>query len=353
MIALAGVVLTHVIAWAGRDTAEADVWGRTIELLARSGVPCFLVLNGILLGMNRGTRQQPMEYLRRRWLRVGAPWLAWSAVWLVGLLWISDGIKGLAAPEPGDVLAALSFGPGYLYFLLLVVQFTALGAFWPAERGRRIMLAVLLAGAQLAINQARLFAPVDALGTLLEGIDLRAYELAPYWVGTFAVGVAIGGCLPRRPSPRLTLAVLFLCGLSGLGLVYAPELGWWNTDRLDGARSLLHPLYLPFAVTEVLLLYWGATAVAGHWGALAAAAPALGEASFGVYLVQQYPLELIGPLFQTADAPWRVSDSLPEALPAVLCLYAFTLSISFVATCALRRTAFGRLISGGSTRRSA
>jgi peptidoglycan/LPS O-acetylase OafA/YrhL len=98
VVALAGVVLTHVIAWAGRDGPESETWGRTIELLARSGVPCFLLLSGLLLGRASDRPEPPTVYLQRRWLRMGAPWLVWGVVWLLAYLWVADGLKGLERP---------------------------------------------------------------------------------------------------------------------------------------------------------------------------------------------------------------------------------------------------------------
>lgn len=350
--ALAGVVLTHVIAWAGRDGAEAETWGRSIELLARSGVPCFLLLSGLLLGRGGSRSEPPGAYLQRRWLRIGAPWLAWAPLWLLAYLWVADSLKGLEPPDLQDVLVAVSFGPGYLYFLVLAAQFTVLAAFWPNSRRARLGLALVLCALQVLLGQGRLLASPESLGPLGEAIDLRAYQLAPFWGGTFALGVVAGARLPARPSRRVLGATLAVCAASGLGLLYAPDFGWWNPGRMDGARSLLHPLYLPFAASEVALLYWAATALTNRVGRFAMATPLLGEASFGVYLAHQYPLELLAPLLQDADAPMRLSDPLPGSLLPIITLYLVTLVLALACTALLRLSRLGQVITGGSTQRS-
>lgn len=48
--AVAAVIAIHVIAWAGAEGDEAESWRRTLDALARVGVPAFVLLSGVLFG---------------------------------------------------------------------------------------------------------------------------------------------------------------------------------------------------------------------------------------------------------------------------------------------------------------
>ncbi len=351
IMALLGIMSTHAVAWAGRDTAEAALWSRALELLSRSGVSVFVLLSGVLLGYSSSRQRPPLEFLKHRFWRIGLPWMVWAIAWAAVFLFATDAWQRIPLPTLAEVVDALLYGPGYLYFLVLLGQLTLLAAVYPTKRSTRVWLAVAAAVWQLALNALRLVVADDWGGDAWFAIDTHAYELAPFWIGHFAVGVAAGGYLAalRRVSAWGRLATAAAFAVTAWLVVFAPGLGIWQDDRLNGASSLLHPLYLPLACAETLLLLWFGEALLTALPALTPAAGSLADASFGLYLIQQYPLEAIGPLFQHLPTPFNVSDQLPGSLLAVTVLLAVTAGIAAVAVALLQKTVWGRAVIGGNT----
>ncbi len=350
IVALLGIMSTHAVAWAGRDTPEAALWSRALELLSRSGVSVFVLLSGVLLGYSNSRRRPVLDFLKHRFWRIGLPWLVWAAAWAAVFLFATNVWLGVPLPTPWHVADALLYGPGYLYFLVLLGQLTLLAAVYPTKQSTRVWLAVAAAVWQLALNALRLVVAGDWGGDAWFIIDTHSYELAPFWIGHFAVGVAAGGYLTalRRTSAPGRLAAAAAFGVTAWLVVFAPDLGIWQDDRLTGASSLLHPLYLPLSCAETLLLLWFGEALLTALPALTPVAGSLADASFGLYLIQQYPLEAIGPLFQHLTKPLNVSDQLPGSLFSVAVLLAVTAGIAAVAVALLQKTAWGRAILGGS-----
>lgn len=66
---------------------------------------------------------------------------------------------------------------------------------------------------------------------------------------------------------------------------------------------------------------------------------------FGVYLVHQYPLEIIGPIMQPREPLLRVSDLLPASLPDLAVLYLVT-RVAAAMVVLLWRHAWGLLARG-------
>lgn len=354
MGALAGIIGTHVVAWAGRGTPESDLWFRGLELITRSGVTCFVLLNGVLVGYGERRSQQPGAWLKRRWSRIGVPWLFWGTVWVAMFMVFRSFWLGESYGELWDYVNAYLSGPGYLYFLVLLGQLTVVTAFYPGDARARGKLAVALVGLQLLLTQGRLLVPDGWGGDVWAFIDGYSYELAPFWIGDFALGVVAGMYLRRIEQPTVlrVVGVLGAWVVCAAGIIFAPELGWWNEDRLSGASALLHPMNLPLACCEVLLLLWLGHAIFHRRPGWAASMSAAGELTFGVYLVQQYTLEAIGPLFQTFDPPFLIADVLPNSLPAVAGLYLATVVSSALVTVAIRTVPWGRAVLGGQTGRA-
>ena len=76
-----------------------------------------------------------------------------------------------------------------------------------------------------------------------------------------------------------------------------------------------------------------------------------GIMNFGVYLVHQYPLEIIGPIMQPREALLRVSDPLPASLPDLGILYLVTWASATALVLLLRRRPWGLLALGESPER--
>ncbi|MBD3317911.1 MAG: acyltransferase family protein [Chitinivibrionales bacterium] len=86
IIAMFGVVLIHSAApllIAYRERGPVVWWiGNLYDSLARCCIPIFFMLSGALL-LNAAGRMPPGVFLRRRFRRIGIPFLFWSAVYFI------------------------------------------------------------------------------------------------------------------------------------------------------------------------------------------------------------------------------------------------------------------------------
>jgi peptidoglycan/LPS O-acetylase OafA/YrhL len=73
----------------------------------------------------------------------------------------------------------------------------------------------------------------------------------------------------------------------------------------------------------------------------------LGELSFGVYLIHQYPIEAFGRALRGLPGGISIAEPLPGSLAVVLVLFALTLAASTVLVARMRRYRLGRFVLGG------
>ena len=348
VLALGGVVAVHVLAWAGRDVPPAMRWYIELDLLARLLVPSFILLTGVVLGQSaERTRRAPGEFLRKRLLRIALPWLVWTGVWMTVWEFLAPVLSGREIASPPELLEAVASGPGYLYFLLLILQCSIIFPLFPTGRRARFVVAGAAILLQFGLSLARL-ALNDLPDPLHWLLVVHAYEIGAFWVGYFALGVFLGSDAVRLLRPtrwRVTAAVAVAAVSTGL-LMASSYAEWWNYDRLSGANMYLHPLFLPGASAIFVLLYWGAGAAIRLVPRLAEWAVTWAAMSFGVYLVHQYPLEIIGPSMQPREALLRVSDPLPASLPDLAVLYLVTCAMAAAMVALLRRHPWGLLALG-------
>ncbi|MEK7216689.1 MAG: acyltransferase, partial [Chloroflexota bacterium] len=343
--AIAAVIAIHVIAWAGAEGDEAESWRRTLDALARVGVPAFVLLSGVLFGRSDAPPSRSRGI--HRLLRLGAPWLVWSAVF--NGLWLSTVlVQGGPLPTVWEIFSANLEGPGYLYFLLLLLQLSALFMALPLHSVSKVRVAaasVAVQGICVAARFAMPDLPEPAQGLLLD----HAYEQAPYWVGYFGLGMLAGAHLERttRFTPIRAGVAIFVAVASGEMLLTSIAEGW-NAGRLTGANLFLHPAYVPLTVACCLTVYWLATAGVRMVPRLGRTAAQWAHLGFGVYLVHQYVLALVGPVLQrlTVASPYSVSAPLPASLPALGLLYLLTVAATLPLVRLLLRFRFGRIALG-------
>ena len=342
-----GVMAIHTLAWAGRDIASTARWYRILDLFARSAVPCFIVLTGVVLAHTSiHRRQDAVSFVTRRLARIGVPWLVWAGVWSTVWLLVVPLFNGEGLPSLADVFSALAEGPGYLYFLLLILQLSFVFVFLPVDTRARAWLAAGAVAFQVVLSCARLLLP-DSVGPVWTYLDDHAYEIGMFWIGYFAVGVFVGSNLELV---RLTVArvsvTLVIAAMSCALLVASPGFGWWDADRLAGANAFLSPVYLPVACSLCLLLYWASQVVVRTHPHIGAWASFWGAASFGVYLIHQYPLDILARLMQQKGTWISISDPLPYSLPALALLYGLVMLSSALLVLLLRRYSLGLLALG-------
>jgi hypothetical protein len=208
-LATIAVVVVHTCHWPLQDSgADLRAWSR-VDLGSRFCVPAFVVLSGLLLGLRDGTRDQPGSFLRRRLRRTLLPFLAWAPLYCAAGLWVTGDL------DDGSGSGMLGWwlgGAGHLYFLLLVPQLYALFLLWPRRLRPTLWLGAGALAVQLALQTLRLAGPMPPT---LERLSLwKGYELFPFWIGYFAIGIAGGRLLALRRDdgdhPRAALACLSL-----------------------------------------------------------------------------------------------------------------------------------------------
>ena len=93
--------------------------------LARFCVPAFVLASGLILFQSRSARPMSMRtFLALRSKRVLVPWLFWTPVFL-----LLDWRYG----QVGSLGPWLAFGPGHLYFLVLIAQLYVVFLFVPRD----------------------------------------------------------------------------------------------------------------------------------------------------------------------------------------------------------------------------
>ena len=269
--AAVAVVLIHTSAWAGGSLFL------NINTATRFSVPAFVILSGLLTAYAaRGGRRSP---LLRRLRRTVVPWLAWAPLYLVLSLWAGD------LPRTAhDILVWVEGGGGHLYFLLLIPQLYVAYRFWP--RSHRWALAAAFLTLQMLLGAVRLYLPIHGFWQSWFTI-WWGYMYFPYWLGYFALGVAIGGELrAARQRPTLWIAgtglatVLTYIALDMWAVAGSPLPAYGG-----GTGAFIVPLMTPFAVAATLFLLSVGTAAPATEARWWPVVRTLSDASLGIYIV--------------------------------------------------------------------
>jgi surface polysaccharide O-acyltransferase-like enzyme len=316
VVALVGVVMIHASAWG--PAREHDF--SAIQLASRFSVPMFMVLTGVVLAYQHTGRPLGIAFVRRRVSRTLIPWLIWMPLYLLFDLFVSGSVHR----NPSSVYTWLNQGGGHLWYLLLIPQLYLVFALWPR---RNPWLFVLLSLAlQTALCVIRLYGPLpDEL--LRQVVLVHGFLLFPFWIGYFALGVAIGRGTAPRISVRhrgLLLAVSLVdVAVTGYLLLNLGFGGAAYVGYSSGTGAFLDPA-LPLFVATLLALVLAATPPLLHrWPRLVPGVRTLSDLSLGIYIIHPIPLHGLGLLLR----PY-ISESTP---------------FSFLPFCAL---VLGSLIAG-------
>jgi surface polysaccharide O-acyltransferase-like enzyme len=308
----------------------------TVDTLERVSVPAFVVLTGVLLAYGYSGRPLGIGFVRRRFGRTLLPWLAWVPVYLA-----FDVVTSQLSSDMPSILNWVALGGGHLWFLLLIPQFYLLFAIWPKRQRYRWAAAAVALLLQTALCVLRLYVALPGWQSTV--VLTYAAETFPFWVGYFAVGVAVGGSLVRASRLRLAvnqwrlpLAVASTIAVvaSSYELINAHYEGAPYGSFLGGTGSFLNP-WLPLVVFS-----------ASAWIALVLpplmqrvrffgrGVIALSEASLGVYIVHQI---LLYPFFIFLLPAWTFSPG-PVAWIAYVAIIVVTLVSSMIVVRVLSAT---------------
>lgn len=331
-VALLAVVFIHAASWipGGDAAAQTDPYAAAIAL-ARFCVPALVLASGFALHRAYGRPPDAREFLRRRALRILVPWAAWVPVYAA-----IDLAAGKVDANPHDLAVWLAYGPGHLYFLLLVAQLAPLLPFLPASRKRLAVVAGAALAAQLALDVARTYAPLPAGSAVAWPVTFVAHMEAPFWMGWFLLGCLLSACYDGfREHARWWPAALGLTVLGGVAVLAEATLVPGDQWR-QGTDAFLWPSRLPATLAVVALLLWVGRGLAEHAGPLWRPVRSLSQRSLGVYVIH------VGVLEGLARTP-LVSLPAPARLAVLL---TGSLGIAWLLAAALARTGAGKLALG-------
>lgn len=279
-VALLAVIAIHAQSHALGPASHA------VDMLARFSVPAFVLLAGVLLAYRYTGKPLGVPFMRRRFSRTLLPWLVWAPLYIVFTIYIGE-----LGSDSTSILNWLALGGGHLWFLLLIPQLYLLLLVWP-RRGRW-MLAVIAMVVQTALCLMRLYVVLPGWGSSL--VLTYAVEIFPFWIGYFAVSVALGDAL-QRPSrlrrvinvwrgPLAAVSALAAAGSGYLllavqypGAPYAPTF-------LSGTGSFLNPVLPLFVFSVAALVALASPPLMQRARFVRAAITEVSETSLGVYIV--------------------------------------------------------------------
>lgn len=291
-VALLAVVAVHTAAWG------PAVPFQTIDRIARFCVPAFVLLTGTVLAYAYTGKRLGMGFARRRLARTLFPWIVWVPVFM----WFDIVVSGLT-PRTTSVAAFLAQGGGHLWFLLLIPQFYLLFAVWP--RRHRWAIAAAAVAVQTSLCVIRVY--VAFPGWESQVMLTYANELFPFWIGYFAVGVAVGDSM-RHPGVLRRALNLWRWRLVCLGAVATAGTGYllvslrfagsaYGPEWLHGTGSFLNPV-LPFFVFAIgTLIATSLPPLLRACAPLARTVSVLSDDSLGVYIVHPIVLYFVAMSF--------------------------------------------------------
>lgn len=329
--ALLAVISIHVGAWVVWSTTppSADPTAALVGL-ARFSVPAFVVLSGLVVYRgNLGRPRWPLAFIQRRLSRVLLPWLCWAPVCVAAAL-----VEGKLDPDVGAVLRNLVLGPGHLYFLVLIAQLYLFMLVAPRPGRPLLMFTIAALGLQLAFEVARTVYPAAPGPAGWVWTD-AAPELAPFWIGYFALGWMAGSEYDRlRRLQRFWPLALAVAGLAAAGFLASSLLVPSGGPR-QGINVFFWPSLDPLAVALTLALVWAGSALRQRFEPLWPAIRALSRHSLGIYIAHVLLLPAYG------EATWSV-----PALARIPLLIVLSLTSSYAVVAMLSRTRLGAAAVG-------
>lgn len=313
---MVAVILIHSLpaSWAKLTAGSAEsVLFLIASTWTRWCVPVFFMLSGALL-LDERRNEPARQFYARRAMRVGVPTLVWSVIYLVYFQW------GRSEPisVSGVVIALVTGRPaGHLWFVFaltgLYLATPAIRKLFfacsPGEQFRIASGALALASAAVVcwtiVGRIRWETPPDPvfviewlpyLGYFLMGRVLRSYILTGYGTA-LAIGILLS---------------IWGVGSSGLGMLTL------SNQQIRGEGMFVNYLS-PFNVVQSTIVFLlMATWLRGRW-AEGPLLKALGDATFGAYLVHLLVLEVL-------EGYW---SEFGQTVPMVVITWAVAVVVSF------------------------
>ena len=329
IVSVIGVVAIHVFGnMVGNDAVHGSArwWGAVVVDLGFVWVvPVFVMISGALILEPRQFAKGPVDFYRRRLLRLGPAFVFWP---LFYVFVVSSVMAGQLSDAKVFLLGVID-GRSYthLYFLWLIVGLYIVAPVLAAflrDGGRR--RALIFAGSALLVTVGALMSAtvLTAAGYERSLSQSALTQWLPY-VGFFLAGWALRDTVLRG----WRLAAVTASAVAGTGAVI---LQYGLQDRLPMVNALLPISYFGPVVTIVALAWFvvGVSAL-NDWRPRRTAGPirVLSDASFGVFLVHFALIHVVRmiPVLTPTD----------EFLPVTILVWILVTVLSFALVVALRR----------------
>lgn len=327
VLALLLVIAIHCDHWPYQASGPAQrVWA-TLDLLFRVSVPLFMILSGFLLTYRAQHALPVSQFLRRRLGRSLIPWLVWMPVYTLIGLFLTREIVPVSWTGVGSWWA---LGGGHLWYLLLIPQLYILFQIWPASRTGLVAAAVIALAIQVVLCSYRLLAPEDTvLNTFLLA---HGYQVAPLWMGYFAIGLVAGRWRADHLEIRNSWALMGVFALATVAcavfLVLANGSSTPNAQFVQGTGAFLLPSLIPVTVAAFVACGLAGQRLLTDRPALTHAVEAISRYSLGIYIVHEALTYIPGPVQYLSIA----QNSLAVSLVLFLFQVAATFALSYAVT---------------------
>lgn len=324
------VIVIHTSHWPPSAVLFSD-----LDLLSRLAVPAFMMLTGVLLSYQYSRqRPDPRAFLTRRFSRSLLPWLAWAPVYLL-TGWL---LTGDVSHSADGLRTFFTYGAGHLWFLLLIPQMYLLYLVWP--RTHLWFWAAVALAVQTGLAVYRLYGPMP-IGILSQLTLWHGFQLLPFWVGYFAIGLAAGRVLVTRGAPhgwhpRALAAAALATAASGVLLIAVGYSDAPHGSFQQGTGGFLLPQEPLFVVSVAALVLLGGPAVVRKSRGLATITNVLSENSLGIYILHPILIYAIG-----RQIGGLLSPGLPISLVGFLILTVGGLAAATVVSVLLSATPLG------------
>ena len=316
------VVAIHADHWPLQEGGADLAFWSGVDTVARTSVPLFVILTGLLLTYRRQEQLPLRTFLRRRLGRSLLPWIVWMPVYtLIGIFLTQE------VPANGRGVASWwLLGGGHLWYLILVPQLYIV--FQLIANGPRRMAAFAVIGMALQTGLCvyRLFAPADAP---LNGVFLAyGYEFFFFWIGYFTLGAAIGDLLALR-RPKLPAWPFWLAAVGGAVLLLGVNLSNApNATFVQGTGGFLRPTLPLLTVALFFAVAITAEPLLAERARLRKAVLTVSRYSLGIYIVHEALTYIPGRLLAWA----LLQRHLPVSIVGFILLVGFTLALAWGVT---------------------